>query len=60
MITAGSDVPASSFVTGSLRVLSVALVKGNEVEYREAWHVFATAAGTAARAGATVPTVDSE
>jgi hypothetical protein len=33
--TAGSDVTTSSFVTGALRELGVALVKGNEVGYRE-------------------------
>jgi hypothetical protein len=52
-----------SFVTGALRELGVALVKGNdhEVVYREALHVYdATAGGTAARVGATVPTVDPE
>jgi hypothetical protein len=58
--TAGSDVTTSSFVTGALRELGVALVKGNEVVYREALHVYATAGGTAARVGATVPTVDPE
>jgi hypothetical protein len=44
--TAGSDVTTSSFVTGALRELGVALVKGNEVVYREALHVYATAGGT--------------
>jgi hypothetical protein len=58
--TAGSDVTTSSFMTGDLRELSVALVKGNEVVYREALHVYATAGSTAARVGATVPTVDPE
>jgi hypothetical protein len=58
--TAGSDVTTSSFVTGALRELGVALVKGNEVVYREALHVYATAGGTAARVGATVPTGDPE
>jgi hypothetical protein len=58
--TAGSDVTTSSFVTGALRELGVALVKGNEVVYREALHVYATAGGTAARVGVTVPTVDPE
>jgi hypothetical protein len=58
--TAGSDVTTSSFVTGALRELGVALVKLNDVVYREALHVYATAGGTAARAGATVPTVDPE
>jgi hypothetical protein len=57
---AGSDVTTSSFVTGALRELGVALVKGNEVVYREALHVYATAGSTAARVGATVPTVDPE
>jgi hypothetical protein len=47
-------------VTGALRELGVALAKGNEVVYREALHVYATAGGTAARVGATVPTVDPE
>jgi hypothetical protein len=54
--TAGSYVTTSSFVTGALRELGVALVKGNEVVCREALH----AGGTAARVGATVPTVDPE
>jgi hypothetical protein len=44
--TAGSDVTTSSFVTGALRELGVALVKGNEVTHREALHVYATAGGT--------------
>jgi hypothetical protein len=57
---AWSDVTTSSFVTGALRELGVALVKGNEVVYREALHVYATAGSTAARVGATVPTVDPE
>jgi hypothetical protein len=47
-------------VTGALQELGVALVKGTEVVYREALHVYATAGGTAARVGATVPTVDPE
>jgi hypothetical protein len=58
--TAGPDATTSSFVTGALRELSVALVKGNEIMYREALHVYATAGGTVARAGAPVPTVDPE
>jgi hypothetical protein len=58
--TAGSDVTTSSFVTGALCELGVLLVKGNDVEYKEALHVYATAGGTAARVGATVPTVDPE
>jgi hypothetical protein len=58
--TAGLDVTTSSFMTGALRELSVALVKGNEVVYREALHVYATTGGTVARAGAMVPTVDPE
>jgi hypothetical protein len=58
--TAGSDVTSSSFVTGALLELIVALVKENEVVYREALHVYATAGGAAARACATVPTVDPE
>jgi hypothetical protein len=58
--TAGSDVTTSSFVTGALRDLSVALVEGNEVVYREALHVHATAGGTTARAGAMAPTMDPE
>jgi hypothetical protein len=57
--TAGSDVTASSFVTGALRELSVILAKRNEVVYRGALHVYATAGGTAARAGAMVLTVES-
>jgi hypothetical protein len=48
----------SIIITGVLRELSVALVNGNEVVYREALHVYATAGGTAA--GAMVPTVDPE
>jgi hypothetical protein len=35
-------------------------VEGNEAVYREALHVYATAGGTGARVGATVPTVDPE
>jgi hypothetical protein len=58
--TAGSDVTTSSFVTGALCELGVALVKGNDVVYRVALRVYATAGGTAARVGATVPTVDPE
>jgi hypothetical protein len=58
--TAGSDNTSSSFMTGTFRDLSVALVKGNKVVYREALHVYATAGGTVARAGAMVPTVDPE
>jgi hypothetical protein len=58
--TAGSDVTSFSFVTGALRELSIASVKGNAVVYREALHVYATAGGTEARTGATVPTVDPE
>jgi hypothetical protein len=58
--TAGSDVTTSSFVTGALRELGVALVQGNEVVYREALHVYATAGGTVACVGAMVPTVDPE
>jgi hypothetical protein len=58
--TAASDVTTFSFVTGALREVSVAWFKGNEVVYREALHAYATAGGTAARAGATVPTVDPE
>jgi hypothetical protein len=56
--TAGSDVTTSSVVTGALRELGVAFV--NEVLCREALHVYATAGDTAARVGATVPTVDPE
>jgi hypothetical protein len=56
--TAGSDITTSSFVTGALRELSVVLAKQNEVVYREALHVHATAGGTTARSGATVPTMD--
>jgi hypothetical protein len=55
--TAESDVTDSSFVTGALCDHSVALVKGNEVVCREALHAYFAASGTAARAGATVPTV---
>jgi hypothetical protein len=59
-VTAGSDVISSSFVTGALCKLNIALVKGNEIVYPEALHVYANAGGTAARAGATVRTVDPE
>jgi hypothetical protein len=59
-VTAGSDFTTSSFVTGALRELSTALVIGNEVVYREALHVYATAGDTTARVDATVPTVDPE
>jgi hypothetical protein len=45
------------YVTGAIRELSIALVKGNEVVYREALHVYATAGGTMARAGVTLPAV---
>jgi delta-aminolevulinic acid dehydratase/porphobilinogen synthase len=55
--TAGLHVPPSSFMTGAIRELSAALVKGNEAMYREALHVFATAGSTPV---ATVPTVDPE
>jgi hypothetical protein len=55
--TAELDVTASSFATGALHDHSVAVVKGNEVVYREALHAYFAASGTAARAGATVPTV---
>jgi hypothetical protein len=58
--TAGWHLTTSSFVTGALRELGVALVKGNEVVYREALHVYATAGGTVPCIGATVPTVDPE
>jgi hypothetical protein len=58
--TAGLDVTASSFVTGALHEPSLALVKGNEVVYREALLVYATASSTEARAGATAPTVAPE
>jgi hypothetical protein len=58
--TAGPDVCVWSYVTGALRELSVALVKGNEVVYREALHVHATPGGITARAGVTLPTVDPE
>jgi hypothetical protein len=51
---------ATSFVTGALREHGVALVNGNDVVYREASHVYATAGSTEARVGATVPTVDPE
>jgi hypothetical protein len=54
------DVATSSFLTGALRELTVALVKGNRLVYREALHVYATAGGTAARAAAWVPTVDPQ
>jgi hypothetical protein len=54
------DVTTSSFVTGALRELSVALVKGDEVVSREDLHVYATAGGSAARVGAMVPIVDPE
>jgi hypothetical protein len=58
--TAGSDITSFSCVMGALRDLSIALVKGNEEVYREALHVYATAGGTAAHTGATVPAVDPE
>jgi hypothetical protein len=58
--TAGSDVTPSAFMAGALRELCAALVKGNDVVYREALHVYATAGGTAARAGALVPMADPE
>jgi hypothetical protein len=38
----------------------VSIVYFDEVVYREALHVYATAGGTAACVGATVPTVDPE
>jgi predicted acyltransferase (DUF342 family) len=60
VVSQQSDVGTSSFVTGAHSELSVALVKGNEVVYREALHVYATVGGTAARVGATVATVDPE
>jgi hypothetical protein len=53
--TAGSDVTASFFVTGALPELSIALVKGNEVRYWKALHVYATAGGMAVRRHAHVP-----
>jgi hypothetical protein len=40
--------------------LLVQMIKFLFVVYREALHVYATAGGTAARVGATVPTVDPE
>jgi hypothetical protein len=49
-----------TFMTGALRELSATLVKGNEVVYREALHVYAIAGSTTARVGATVPTVHPE
>jgi hypothetical protein len=58
--SAASDVISSSFVTGALRHITVALVKGTEAVYREAFHVYASAGGTAANTGAIVPTVDPE
>jgi hypothetical protein len=58
--SAGLDATTSSFMTGALHELSVAWVKGNEVVYREALHVYATTGDTKARAGAIVPTVDPE
>jgi hypothetical protein len=45
--TASTDVTTSSCATGALRDLSVALVKGNEVVYLDALHVYATAGSTA-------------
>jgi hypothetical protein len=50
--TAGPPVTTSSSVMGAPLELSVAWIKGNEVVYREALHVYATTGGTAARAGA--------
>jgi hypothetical protein len=49
-----------SFMAGALCELSVTLVKRNEVVHREALYVYATTGGTAARTGATVPSVDPE
>lgn len=56
--SAGAEVTTSAFKAGALRELSVALVRGNAIVYREALTVYATAGGTAALAGATVPSAD--
>jgi hypothetical protein len=48
----------SAFQAGALRELYVALVQGNEVIYRQAMTVHATAEGTAPTLGAVVPTVE--
>jgi hypothetical protein len=58
--SAGSELTAAAFRASALRELSVALTRGNEIAYREALSVYATAAGTAATAGAAVATVDCE
>jgi hypothetical protein len=56
--SAGSDVTPSSFMVGTLRELSVALVKGKRQCIVR--HVYGTVGGTAARAGAPVSTEDPE
>jgi hypothetical protein len=57
---AGFEVTTSAFKAGALRELGTALVRGNEVVYREALCVYARAGGTAARPGAAVPTVEGD
>jgi hypothetical protein len=47
---AGPDVATSSSMVETLRSLCVASVKGNEVAYAEALHVYATAGGSVSRA----------
>jgi hypothetical protein len=47
-------------MAGALRELSAALVEWNDVVYHNDLHVYATAGGTAARSGATVPTLDAK
>jgi hypothetical protein len=56
---AAPDVATPSSMVEALRSLSVASVKGTEVVYAEALHVYATA-GTVSRAGAAVPAIDPE
>jgi hypothetical protein len=57
---AGSEVTVTTFGANALRELSVALTRGNEIVYRTALRVYARADGTAATAGAAVPTLDCE
>jgi hypothetical protein len=45
---------------GALCELSVALVKGDQVMYSKALHVYATTGSTVVCTGATVPDVDPE
>jgi hypothetical protein len=57
---AESKVTVTAFRATALREVSVALTRRNEIVYREALSMYATAGGTAATAGAAVPTVDCE